>query len=307
MIKQLKSRIRKYFGFSGTETKGFMVLVILFPIVLILPAFLKIFINQNTTDITVKTKQLDSLVALMEEKIVSWEQAKYNKKATGSVELIRFNPNLVSYEEMLALGLTPKVAGRIMNYRKKGGHFKVKKDFKKIYGLTEAQFNRLKGYIDLPNDYQYKEERPEIIEKEHEFSDKVLNYHFDINQVDEEQLRSIRGIGPTLSVRIVKFRNRLGGFVAIEQVEEVYGLSAEIKEVLQERGYVENDFRPELININHANADELSVHPYITGKLASQMIKYRSQHGAFKNLEQLMNIHIIGKHDYDKLKPYLTL
>lgn len=307
MFEKLKSCIRRYFGFSRTETNGFMVLVLLFPIVLSLPAFLKIAIKQNTYSTSVNTQQLDSLVTLMEGKIAFSKKRKTASKGIRKIKLTRFNPNTAKYEELLQLGLKTKIAGRIINYRQKGGSFVVKDDLKKIYGLTENEFKRLKYYIDLPNQIKQGDKKRVVDQGATNFRDKVLDHKFDINAVDTAQLVSIKGIGSILSARIIKFRNGLGGFVTVDQMGEVYGLSPEVLKLLKERGYVGDQFLPKLINVNEASAEDISGHPYIAKKLANQIVKYRDQHGKFENLEQLMNIHVIDKSGYDKLKPYLTL
>ena len=307
MFKKVKSWIRRYFGFSRTETSGFMILVGLFTIVLFFPVFLKMVINQNTYNTKINTQELDSLVALMEEKIVSSKKTKAANKEIKKIKLTKFNPNTAKYEEFLHLGLTAKIARRIINYRQKGGNFVVKQDLKKIYGLTKDEFNRLKYYIDLPNQILYDDKKPGKSNKTTDFPDKVLIDQFDINKVDTAQLMSIQGVGSTLSARIVKFRDKLGGYVTIDQIGEVYGLSQEVIKSIKEKGFIEDPFRPELININKASVNRLSTHPYISKRLASQIVKYRDQHGKYENLEQLMNIHLMHKNDYDRLKPYLTL
>ena len=307
MFEKFKSWIRRYFGFSRTETNGFVVLVLLFPIILFSPVFLKLVIKQNTHGASLNTQQLDSLVTLMEGKIAFSKKAKTISEGTRKIKLTRFNPNTAKYGELLQLGITAKIAGRIINYRRKGGSFVVKDDLKKIYGLTENEFKRLKYYIDLPDHRRQRDKTQHGEKGATHVRDIVLSQKFDVNAVDTAQLRSIKGIGSILSGRIVKFRNGLGGFITVEQMGEVYGLSPEVFKLLKERGYVEGQFRPKLINVNEASADDISRHPYITKKLANQIVKYRGQHGKFENLEQLMNIHVIDKNWYDKLKPYLTL
>ena len=307
MFEKLKSWVRRYFGFSRTETNGFMVLVVLFPVVLFLPAFLKIVIKQNTHDTSLNTEQLDSLVTLMEEKIVAAKKVDAKNKETGKIKLTRFNPNTVKYEELLDMGLEAKIATRIINYRQKGGSFVVKHDLKKIYGLNDDEFNRLKHYIDLPDKIQFRSARQRTDKGTGDFRNNVPNYKFDINQADTAQLMSVKGIGSVLSMRIIKFRNKLGGFITMDQLDEVYGLSVEVLKLIDERGYVSDNFRPERININKGTAAQISGHPYITRKLANQVVKYRDQHGRFEDLEQLLNIHLISRSDYERLKPYLTL
>ena len=54
----------------------------------------------------------------------------------------------------------------------------------------------------------------------------------DINQATKEDLIKIYGIGEAISVRILKQKEVLGGFVSMEQMKDVWGLSPEVIENL---------------------------------------------------------------------------
>ncbi|MCU9611836.1 helix-hairpin-helix domain-containing protein, partial [Escherichia coli] len=47
------------------------------------------------------------------------------------------------------LGLPLNLANRICNYREKGGQFRKPEDFQKIYGLSVADFERLRPFISI--------------------------------------------------------------------------------------------------------------------------------------------------------------
>ena len=306
MFDKLKLWIRSYFGFSRTEANGFLVLAILFPVALFLPALLKVIIDQNSTPGMVQTKQMDSLVIMMEKKMAAVKATKAAVNRREKIALTTFNPNNINYQGLLALGLSAGVARRIINYREKGGEFLIKRDFKKIYGLSITQFNLLKPYIDLPDTFEYSVKKPIVAGRQSNYPQKTDNV-FDLNKADTTRFKSIEGIGSKLSARIVKFRNRLGGFISTAQLDEVYGLSEEVLEIIKKRGIISDQFHPELININKADAGRISKHPYISYKMAAQIVKYRKQHGNFDSLRQLMNIHVLDEHKYKKINPYLTL
>lgn len=128
---------------------------------------------------------------------------------------------------------------------------------------------------------------------------------FDINIASEAQLCTIKGIGPVLSARIVKFRDRLGGFISRTQYQEVYGLSPEVVEHLKERTYINASFRPVQLDINSADTQTLATHPYITYKQAQNIVYYRAQHGPFLTAEALSALVLIDASTFKKLNPYL--
>jgi competence protein ComEA len=128
---------------------------------------------------------------------------------------------------------------------------------------------------------------------------------FNINNADTTQLKQIRGIGSKLSARIVKYRDRLGGFYSLEQLREVYGLQPEVIDSLNKYTFVAKAHTPARINLNTATIDELRTHPYMTSNLARAIVAYREQHGRFESVEELKQIKIIKPEQYEKLKPYL--
>ena len=54
---------------------------------------------------------------------------------------------------------------------------------------------------------------------------KKENMRVNLNAVDSMALEMLPGIGPILSARIIRYRNKLGGFYAVAQLKEVYGIS----------------------------------------------------------------------------------
>jgi competence ComEA-like helix-hairpin-helix protein len=57
-----------------------------------------------------------------------------------------------------------------------------------------------------------------------------FNYNtvrIDINRADTTEWKRLKGIGSVLSKRIVKYRDKCGGFKSIEQLRKIYGLSEE--------------------------------------------------------------------------------
>lgn len=61
------------------------------------------------------------------------------------------------------------------------------------------------------------------------------------------------------------------------------------------------------ININKANSAQLQTLNGIGPAKAAEIIKYRKSHGAFKTLDELVNVKGIGPKTVQKLKPHLTL
>ena len=128
---------------------------------------------------------------------------------------------------------------------------------------------------------------------------------FDINTADATQLSTIKGIGAVLAARIVKFRDKLGGFVSQVQYQEVYGLRPAVIQRLQKHTYISTDFRPALLNINTADVQTLAAHPYLTYQQARSIVRYREQHGSLSSVNALSALMLMDKTTLEKVKAYL--
>jgi len=125
-----------------------------------------------------------------------------------------------------------------------------------------------------------------------------------LNLATAAELQVVKGIGPVLSDRIVKFRDKLGGFSGNSQLAEVYGLPPEtINEVLRNFA-VQSPPKPIDFNVDSAKA--LARHPYINYDLAWVILNYRKQHGDISSFEDLEKIQALDEEMLEKLKPYLN-
>jgi competence protein ComEA len=62
-----------------------------------------------------------------------------------------------------------------------------------------------------------------------------------------------------------------------------------------------------VVNLNTATAAQLEALPGIGPKVAQRIVEYRQKNGAFKKVEELMNVKGIGEKSFLKLKPHLTV
>lgn len=63
----------------------------------------------------------------------------------------------------------------------------------------------------------------------------------------------------------------------------------------------------ELININTATLDELETLPGVGPTLAQRIIDYRTQHGPFQSIEDIMNVPGIGPVIFDQIQALITV
>lgn len=126
----------------------------------------------------------------------------------------------------------------------------------------------------------------------------------DINKADSAAWESLRGIGPVLAARIVRFRDKLGGFYAISQVRETYGLPDSTFNKIQP--YLRlNAVSLKKLDINNADEQTLAQHPYIRYKLARLIFLYRSNNGPFSQPADLLGIPLVDDSIYRKIEHYI--
>ena len=255
-------------------------------------------------------------------------QGKYNDKdwpaqpeqttlSSTNVTLFPFNPNTASEEDFVRLGLPPKVARTICKYRSKGGRFYHKEDFSKIYTLSEADYRRLLPYISIP-----EEARPQNTYAARSYPAYSYNNRTDsgqftrkyprkenkpvqINQCTAEELMTLRGIGTGYAGRIINYREALGGFVAKEQLKEVYGMTDSLFTAIEPYIIIAAD-QVKKISLNNATEEEWTKHPY-TRKMTKYILLYRKDIGTFRQIEDFKKVPLINDEKYRKIAPYLSL
>ena len=112
-------------------------------------------------------------------------------------------------------------------------------------------------------------------------------------------------IGKVLSLRIVRYRDALGGYISEEQFDEVYGLPAEAAVSLKSLVYISKSFKPRLINVNEDSLLALQQHPDISDVLAEDIVRFREINTIIESEKVLSNFKSIDKSTFEKLILYL--
>lgn len=312
-MQKIREFLKAYFTFGKRDRTGVLALVGLTGIIYALPY---LFAKKNepfpARQTSVLVKAMDTLAAKQQanklekdfdENDNNYQYQPGQTKSFTNGELFQFDPNTLPVEGWQRLGLSEKTSRTIDKYRSKGGKFYKPEDIRKIWGMPEGFYERVKDYIvitSVRNNYPQSDfEKTTYAKPEKKII--VVN----INEADTSAFIALPGIGSKLAARIVNFRDKLGGFYSVEQMGETYGLAdssfQKIKASLQLGGSVKK------LNVNTATKDELKLHPYIKWNLANAIVEYRNQHGAFKSLDDLKNIAIIDVGTFEKIVHYLTL
>lgn len=129
----------------------------------------------------------------------------------------------------------------------------------------------------------------------------------ELNTADSAALRSVRGIGEKTVMRIVAYRQRLGGFHDPAQLAEVEGVTEENFERILPQIRCDS-FRIRKIDINFASPKELGAHPYLSPRTLRRLLKRRQQRetkGGWSTVEELVEENIMSAEEAARLRPYL--
>ena len=127
-----------------------------------------------------------------------------------------------------------------------------------------------------------------------------------MNVADTTTWMTISGIGPKRARTIVNYRNQLGGFVNKSQLLEVFGISQELFDKINPLLEIDSNNIAK-ININNDSKDTIKKHPYFNWNLANAVVNYRDQHGVYKSLSKIKEIHLVNDDLYRKIAPYISI
>lgn len=128
----------------------------------------------------------------------------------------------------------------------------------------------------------------------------------DINKADSLQFEALPTIGVKLSSRIVRYRDRLGGYLYPAQLKEVYGITDSAFNIILPYLKVEQGFSPQKIAINIADYTTMRKHPYMDHEIIKMILAYRKSHGRYKNKEDLDKLQQLDRTKLEKIIPYLA-
>ena len=124
-----------------------------------------------------------------------------------------------------------------------------------------------------------------------------------INTVTEEDLVKL-GIYKNVSINIIKYRDQLGGFVALAQLKEVKNIDEQMLKVLEEYTFVDKKFTPRKLKINGDEFKVLLKHPYLEFEDVKNICNYR-RFEKIKDVETLKKEKLLKEETIEKIVPYL--
>jgi competence ComEA-like helix-hairpin-helix protein len=290
---------KSHFWYNKSQRNGIFLLVLL---ILLLQIFIytDVFssgkINDvNQPELLAFQSQIDSLKAIEIE----------NRKP----KIYPFNPNYITDYKGEQLGMSLLEIDRLLAFRKTNKFVNSKNEFQKVTKVSDSLLDKISTYFKFP-DWVVK--RSEQNAKSSITSTKVKNSYLkktisttDINKATAEDLRTISGIGPAFSERIIKYRSKLQGFSFESQINEVWGLDKEVVEKVVLIFKIIEKPTIKKVNVNTVTFKELLIIPYIDYELCKKIFNYRDEVAELQDISELKNIDDFPLKLYDRIVLYL--
>ena len=246
------------------------------------------------------------------------------------VETFPFDPNTADSTQLLRLGLQPWQVRNIYKYRAHGGIYRCKEDFARLYGLTVKDYRRLEPYIRISNDYQPASTLVEGRRNVHDeriagrqkdtVRERTVGGQRDtshsytplypvklkdtervvLNTADTTQLKRVPGIGSYFARRIMRYGQQLGGYVSVDQLDEIEDFPEDAKKY-----FVIEQPVVRKVNVNQLTVQQLRRHPYINYFQAKEIVNYRRTKGPLHSLDELRLSRDFPPEAIRRLEPYV--
>lgn len=236
-----------------------------------------------------------------------YERGRQYYNAEGTVaERFPFDPNTADSTQLLRLGLRPWQVRNIYKYRARGGVYRKKEDFARLYGLSVKEYRELEPYIRISSDYVTP--ASSLVGEEEPHERDTLKYpikvevpsSIELNTCDTMQLRKVPGIGEAFARRILSYGQRLGGYVSPEQLREIEDFPESAIPY-----FVVKKPQTRKINLNKLTLNQLQRHPYINFYQAKAITEYRRLRGPLQSLDDLKLHKDFTPEAIRRLEPYV--
>lgn len=292
----MKSR-KSHFKFNKQERSGIFFLLLLLILVQIGYFVFKEY-NPKGSGMMVPDSELQQKI----------DALRQNAIAKDTVKIYPFNPNFITDYKGYTLGLSVEEIDRLHTFRADSKFANSSEEFQKVTQISDSLLNVISPYFKFPEWTQRKlKTHPRYnINKVSSETKQKLQVR-DLNAATEEELKDVNGIGDKLAERIIKFRDRLGGFLMDEQLYDVYWLPPEVAQRTLVKFRVMEVPKIEKIDLNTATVEELSRLVYIQKRVAYAIVDYRNRNGPILSFDKLLEIEGFPAERIDRIPLYLFL
>ncbi|MFD2585458.1 ComEA family DNA-binding protein [Croceitalea marina] len=234
------------------------------------------------------------------------DSLKQVSRLKDTFKIYPFNPNFITDYKGYTLGMSVEEIDRLITFRSLNKYIDSKEEFQQVTKVNDSLLNKIAPYFKFP-DWVKADKKQASQNTSTNIKTETAVVVGDLNQVTATDLRTINGIGTKLSARIIKFRDRLGGFLVGDQLYDVYGLDVEVANRALKKFQVLHPPRIEKININSATVKEIASLVYISYPLAEKIVDLRDVSGGINSFDELTNLDGFPSEKLERIALYLSL
>lgn len=296
---------KDFFYFTKTERIGFYTLIILIFVALLVYWSVPYINPSAQINGEMDEEAYNRFITSVHQREKNWDFNDYYIHRKKEIILAPFDPNTADSVTFTRLGLQPYIARNILRYRAKGGKFRTPESFAKVYGLSPDQYKLLAPYIYIGDNFlKKKDSLQQFSAKADRDTLKFYKYPggtvISLDEADTTELKKIPGIGIGTAKRIIAYRELLGGFYKVSQLQEISHIAPELNKWFTIRkGPIHR------LNLNKFSIERLTAHPYINFYQAKVITEYRKKKGAIKSLKDLSLYEEFSSKDFERLAPYI--
>ena len=265
--------------------------------------------------VVVTTDSMRTTFAVYQAQQDSLRKAKWKKqyaRDTIAICMQQFDPNTADSSTLVHLGLKPWQASNMLKYRAKGGRYRKTEDLQRLYGMTDSMYLALLPYvvIDTLAIDRWRDSVRMAADSVPRYVSHKRDTILNLRIADTTELKMIKGIGSYRAKQIIRYRERLGGFVSVEQLREVKALQPLLKDSLSTDSLLSHFFidsvRVVPLRVNSMRVEQLQRHPYLSFEQARAIYELRRRKIHLKHLDQLRTLDCLTEQDIQRLRPYLS-
>ncbi|PZD78069.1 ComEA family DNA-binding protein [Mesonia sp. K7] len=289
---------QSHFELTKSQRNGIFLLLIIIFLILV-----GIFFIRKVHASSYKEVEADEEIVEIQRKLDSIAREK--QKAKVAYTIYPFNPNFITDYKGYQLGMSVEEIDRLHDFRAQDKWVNSKADFQQVTGVSDSLLAEIAPYFKFPE--WVSQSRNNYTQQKTNAHKRSYAQKADLNTASQQDLEAVAGIGEVLSVRILRYRTKLGGFIDDSQLKDIYGLNYEAEQNLLNHFTVKTKRTIEKKNINTVSILELTEIPYFDYELARAIVEYRKLHEKITSFEELSKIDDFPSHKIERIKLYLSL
>ena len=213
-----------------------------------------------------------------------------------------FNPNYLTDYKAYNLGISPKEFDRLQAFRNKAQWVNSVAQFQSVTGVSDSVLSEISPYFKFPDWVSRTKPKRKYFEK-----NRILttSEKIDLNIATADELQQVYGVGPVMGKRIIKLREKLGGFHDEVQLYSVWGLKDSVVLRIMRQFTVKTPTIIEKMNINRISASDLSTIPGISFEFGREIWQFVRVREGLTDLSELLKIEGISPRRLQVFRLYL--